>query len=73
MGKLVATVFFLLFFGTGCLFVFFIVREVALGLEHALSDLVDRQAIELMWSELEAAGKATELRRIMRGLTAVRR
>ena len=48
------------------------------GISHSGSGgsppgLVDRQAIELMWSELEAAGKATELRRIMRGLTAVRR
>jgi len=30
VGKLVGTVFFLLFFGMGCLFVFFIMREVAL-------------------------------------------
>ena len=35
--------------------------------------LVDQQAVDLMWSELEAAGQATELRRIIRGLTAVRR
>ena len=35
--------------------------------------LVDQQAIDLMWSELEAAGEATKLRRIIRGLTAVRR
>ena len=35
--------------------------------------LVDQQAVDLMWSELEAAGEATELRRIIRGLTAVRR
>ena len=34
---------------------------------------VDAQAVALMWSELEAAGKATELRRIIRDLTAVRR
>jgi hypothetical protein len=48
------------------------------GISHSGSGgsppgLVDQQAIELMWSELEAAGKATELRRIMRDLTAVRR
>lgn len=48
------------------------------GLSHSGSGgsppgLVDRQAVELMWSELEAAGKAAELRRMIRGLTAVRR
>ena len=48
------------------------------GLSHAGSGgsppgLVDQQAVDLMWSELEAAGEATEMRRIIRGLTAVRR
>ena len=48
------------------------------GISHSGSGgsppgLVDQKAIELMWSELAVAGKATKLRRIMRGLTAVRR
>jgi uncharacterized Ntn-hydrolase superfamily protein len=37
------------------------------------SGLVDERTVELMWSELEAAGKATELRELIRELTAVRR
>ena len=37
------------------------------------SGLVDAQAVERMWSELEAAGKARELRAVIRDLTAVRR
>ena len=35
--------------------------------------LVDESTVLLMWSELEAAGKATEVRDIIRELTAVRR
>ena len=35
--------------------------------------LVDEGTVLLMWSELEAAGKATEVRDIIRELTAVRR
>lgn len=34
---------------------------------------VDAQAVVLMWSELEAAGKAADMRRMIRDLTAVRR
>lgn len=34
---------------------------------------VDAQALELMWAELETAGKATEMRATIRELTAVRR
>lgn len=35
--------------------------------------LVDRQAVDLMWSDLEAAGRATEVRRMIRDLTVIRR
>lgn len=35
--------------------------------------LVDAEAVELMWAELEAAGRADELRAVIRELTAVRR
>jgi hypothetical protein len=34
---------------------------------------VDARAVELMWTELEAAGKAEALRRTIRELTRVRR
>ena len=48
------------------------------GLSHSRSGgsppgFVDAQLVELMWRELEAVGKATELRRTIRALTAVRR
>ncbi|NIP78426.1 MAG: hypothetical protein GWM90_04175 [Gemmatimonadetes bacterium] len=48
------------------------------GLSHPRSGgtppgFVDRRAVELMWSELEAAGKAEELRESIRDLTRVRR
>jgi uncharacterized Ntn-hydrolase superfamily protein len=48
------------------------------GLSHPGSGgsppgLVDAEVVELMWRELEAAGKATEVRRTIRALTAVRR
>jgi len=35
--------------------------------------LVDADTVERMWLELESTGKAAELRRVIRGLTAVRR
>ena len=35
--------------------------------------LVDADTVERMWSELESAGKAADLRRVIRELTAVRR
>ncbi|MDA0328184.1 MAG: DUF1028 domain-containing protein [Gemmatimonadetes bacterium] len=35
--------------------------------------LVDARAVELMWAELESAGKADEMRRVILELTAVRR
>jgi hypothetical protein len=35
--------------------------------------LVDADTVERMWSELESAGEAAELRRVIRELTAVRR
>ena len=37
------------------------------------SGFVDARAIELMWRELEAVGKAAEIRAMIRGLTRVRR
>lgn len=48
------------------------------GLSHAGSGggppgFVDAEAVGLMWAEAESAGRATELRRIIRDLTAVRR
>ena len=41
---------------------------------HAL-DLIesDGRTVDLMWSELEEAGRAAELRRLIRDMTAVRR
>ena len=35
--------------------------------------LVDADTVKRMWIELESAGKAAELRRVIRELTAVRR
>lgn len=35
--------------------------------------LVDARAVELMWAELEASGRAAEVRRTIRALTAIRR
>jgi uncharacterized Ntn-hydrolase superfamily protein len=48
------------------------------GLSHPESGgsppgLVDGRTVDLMWSELEEAGRATELRRLIREITAVRR
>jgi uncharacterized Ntn-hydrolase superfamily protein len=48
------------------------------GLSHSGSGgtppgFVDRRAVELMWSDLEAAGRADEMRRRIRELTRVRR
>lgn len=48
------------------------------GLSHPESGgsppgLVDQAAVELMWSELEAAGRAEEIRQLIRELTWVRR
>ena len=42
------------------------------GIANA-SGLVDADTVERMWSELQAVGKAEELRRVIRELTAVRR
>ncbi|NIR35808.1 MAG: hypothetical protein GWN07_03730, partial [Actinobacteria bacterium] len=35
--------------------------------------LVDAQAVDLMWAELEAAGTADGMRRLIRSLTIIRR
>ena len=48
------------------------------GIAHRASGgsppgFVDARAVELMWTDLEAAGKAAEMRRMFRDLTAVRR
>jgi len=48
------------------------------GIAHRASGgtppgFVDAQAVELMWADLEAAGKATEMRTVIQDLTAVRR
>jgi len=48
------------------------------GIAHRASGgsppgFVDANAVELMWADLEEAGKAIEMRRIFRGLTAVTR
>jgi hypothetical protein len=48
------------------------------GIAHRASGgsppgFVDAHAVELMWTDLEAVGKAAEMRRMFRDLTAVRR
>ena len=43
------------------------------GVGGSPAGLVDESTVLLMWSELEAAGKATEVRDIIRELTVVRR